>query len=179
MDPEHTNSQPDVPLSFYILGVMMIASAAGAMSLRNLVHCALCLALSFAAMAGLFLQLHAPFAAFAQVLVYIGAVAILIVFAILLTRNSEAQPSRRSNGLALGLAIALLLGGAMVVMTTTTPTFSGAANQHVPTVRELGGLLMTRYIVPLQLIGVLLTAALIGAIIIAKQESEPPGEEPS
>src|SRR5438067_5498065 len=79
-----------MPLSFAITAALILISAIAAMSLRNLVHCALCLIVTFAGLAALFLQLDAQFVGFAQILVYIGAVAILIVFAILLTRGGEA-----------------------------------------------------------------------------------------
>ena len=81
-------------LPFAIIAVLTLASAVAAMSLRNLVHCALALTVTFAGLAALYLQLDAQFVGFAQVLVYVGAVAILIVFAILLTRGSE--PPRQS-----------------------------------------------------------------------------------
>ena len=79
---------------FTILAVLTLASAVAAMSLRNLVHCALMLMVTFAGLAAFYLQLDAQFVGFAQILIYIGAVAILIVFAILLTRGSE--PPRQS-----------------------------------------------------------------------------------
>ena len=74
--------------TFTLLAALTVASAIATMSLRNLVHCALALAVAFAGLAGLYLRLDAQFVGFAQVLVYVGAVAILIVFAILLTRGS-------------------------------------------------------------------------------------------
>ena len=76
-------------LPFSILGALTIAGAAAALTLRNLVHCVLALTLAFVGLAGLYLQLGAQFVGFAQILVYVGAVAILIVFAILLTRGTE------------------------------------------------------------------------------------------
>src|SRR6267154_6475309 len=80
-------------LSFAIIAIITLTVAIAAMSLRNLVHCALALACAFAGLAALYLQLDAQFAGFAQILVYIGAVAILVVFAILLTRGSETPES--------------------------------------------------------------------------------------
>src|SRR5438046_2234859 len=77
-------------LPFAIIAVLTIAAAVAVMSLRNLVHCALALTVAFAGLVAAFLQLDAQFVGFAQILVYIGAVAILIVFAILLTRGGEA-----------------------------------------------------------------------------------------
>src|SRR6266704_2736432 len=80
-------------ITLIILGLLTLAGAIAAMSLRNLVHCALALTVTFAGLAALYLQLDAQFAGFAQILVYIGAVAILVVFAILLTRGSETPES--------------------------------------------------------------------------------------
>src|SRR5881396_4263307 len=79
-------------LIFAIIGLVTLAGAIAAMSLRNLVHCALSLVLALGGLATLFLQLDAQFVGLAQILVYIGAVAILIVFAILLTRSDDQTP---------------------------------------------------------------------------------------
>ena len=81
-------------LPFAIVGMLMIAAAVLALTLRNLVHCVLALVLALVSLAGLYLQLDAQFIGFAQILVYVGAVAILIVFAIMLTRAGE--PMSRS-----------------------------------------------------------------------------------
>src|SRR5438094_4030745 len=97
---------------FLIIALLTIASAIAAMSLRNLVHCALALTVTFAGLAAFYLQLDAQFVGFAQILVYIGAVAILIVFAILLTRGSEApQQSIFSSTWTVGVGIAALVFG--------------------------------------------------------------------
>lgn len=163
-----------MPASFYILAALTLASAFAAMTLRNLVHCALCLAGAFIGMAGLFLQLDAAFAAFAQILVYVGAVAILIVFAILLTRNSEEQPGQRATSLLPSLAITGLLAGTFVAMIASTSLLEPLVQTVQPAVADLGTLLMTTHIVPLQITGILLTAALIGAVIIALKEPAEP-----
>src|SRR5258707_15357442 len=100
-----------MPLSFTITAVLTLASAIAAMTLRNLVHCALCLIVTFAGLAVLFLQLNAQFVGFAQVLVYIGAVAILILFAILLPRSSELRTNlvrTFSYSWCTGFAVALV-----------------------------------------------------------------------
>src|SRR5215475_2898681 len=102
---------------YIILALLTIASAVAAMTLRNLVHCALALAITFAGLAAFYLQLDAQFVGFAQVLVYVGAVAILIVFAILLTRGSEPpQQSIFSSSWAFGAVIAAAVFGVLVVM---------------------------------------------------------------
>ncbi len=159
-------------LPFAIIAGLTVGSAIAAMSLRNLVHCALSLVVTFAGLAALFLQLNAQFVGFAQVLVYVGAVAILIVFAILLTRSAEpGPPVAMTTGAGWGIAIAiaafLAMAGAVtssVVMQRTAPPPSAV------TVRAIGEKLMTDYVLPLEVIGLLLTAAMIGAVIIAMQE---------
>jgi NADH:ubiquinone oxidoreductase subunit 6 (subunit J) len=159
-------------IAFAIIAALTVVSAVAAMSLRNLVHCALSLAVAFAGLASLYLQLGAPFAGWAQVLVYIGAVAILIVFAILLTRSSEpAPPSVIARPWIVGVAVAALVFGVLA----NAMLNSSIANRELPakpepTVREIGTQLMTRYVLPLEVVGLLLTAATIGAVIIAMQE---------
>src|SRR5882762_4449276 len=104
-------------LPYAILALVTIASAVAAMTMRNLVHCALALALTFAGLAAFYLQLDAQFAGFAQLLVYVGAVAILIVFAILLTRGSEPpQQSVFSSGSLFGVGVALAVFGVMATV---------------------------------------------------------------
>jgi len=151
-------------------------AAAAAMTFRNLVHCALAMAVSFVGLAAVYLHLDAQFVGFAQVLVYVGAVAILIAFAILLTRSGEiASRSILAPGWATGLVVAVavfaVLGWA-VLSSTALPVEVQPAPEV--TVRELGDALMTRYIIPLEVIGLLLTAAMIGAVVIAMREKEDP-----
>src|ERR1700710_809690 len=97
-------------ISFAVIAALTVVSAIAAMSFRNLVHCALSLALGLAGIAALYLQLGAAFVGWAQILVYIGAVAILIVFAILLTRSSESTPQPvLSPSWGIGVAIAIIV----------------------------------------------------------------------
>ena len=157
-----------------LLALLTLVGAVAGMSLRNLVHCALALTVAFAGLAALYLQLDAQFVGFAQILVYIGAVAILIVFAILLTRGSERpQVSILSPSWLGGIAVAVVVFGVLAM----TIVRSAVTNRDLPatpqvSVRQLGEQLMTKYLLPLEVIGLLLTAALIGAVIIAMQEKE-------
>ena len=161
-----------MPLSFIIISVIMLFAAAAAMSWRNLVHCALSLVVALAALAALYLNLGAQFVGFAQILVYVGAVAILIVFAVLLTR-SDATPNQAvlSPGWLTGIGISAIvfatLGWAVLHST-------GLSRETPPppeaTVKNIGDALMTRFVLPLEVVGLLLTAALIGAVIIAMRD---------
>ncbi len=161
-------------LPFAIIAALILLGAVAAMSLRNLVHCALTLMLAFAGLAALYLGLGAQFVGFAQVLIYIGAVAILIVFAILLTRGSEPPREAMFSGTwIVGVGIAAGVFGLLSAVVLS----SRALTHEVPavpeaTVRQIGEQLMTKYVLPLEVIGLLLTAALIGAVIIARQEEE-------
>src|SRR5436309_371164 len=159
---------------FTILALLTLAGAIAALSLRNLVHCALALTVAFAGLAALYLQLDAQFVGFAQILVYIGAVAILIVFAILLTRGSEPpQQTILSPSWLGGLAVALAVFGVLAAtVLRSSVTFRGLQPAPQVDVRQLGEQLMTKYLLPLEVIGLLLTAALIGAVIIAMREKE-------
>jgi len=158
--------------TFIILALLTIAGAIAALSLRNLIHCALSLTVAFAGLAALYLQLGAQFVGFAQILVYIGAVAILIVFAILLTRGSEAsQKSIFSPFWLAGIGVALAVFGVLAtIIVRSSVTHRTLPARTEITIRALGVQLMTRYLLPLEVIGLLLTAALIGAVIIAMHD---------
>jgi NADH-quinone oxidoreductase subunit J len=160
--------------AFIILALLTFTAAAAAVSLRNLVHCALALAVSFVGLAFIYLSLNAQFVGFAQILVYVGAVAILIVFAILLTRSGEPSTDRMLSpgwfgGVAVAITVFALLAWA-ILESGALPT----EPERVPelTVKQAGEALMTRYVVPLEVIGCLLTATLIGAVVIALRERE-------
>jgi len=164
--------------SFYIVAGVTVLSGIAAMSARNIVHSALLLVVTFAGLALLYLQLDAQFVALAQILVYIGAVAILIVFAILLTRSSEVGPGSPRLLASAGFGVLIALG---VFATLARAVVSSAIVRRPPgtfsplTVRQIGKGLMSDYVLPLELIALLLTAALIGAAVIALQDRRKAG----
>ena len=162
-----------LPIAFIVVAALTLVSTAAAMSLRNLVHCGLCAAGSFAGLALMYLQLNAEFVGFAQILVYVGAVSILIVFAILLTRSSEIKSGVTK---ATASSVACVAVAALLFCAIAIPIVKSASVQRPPvataqaSVQKIGEQLMTRYVLPLEVIGLLLTAALIGAVIIAMRE---------
>jgi NADH-quinone oxidoreductase subunit J len=183
-------------LIFYLLAALTVAGGMAAVLLKNTVHCALALTIAFAGLALLFLNLDAQFAGFAQILVYIGAVAILVVFAILLTKGSETPQDGVFSrswlvGLTAAAAVFAVLGWAVVASAPRlaragAPAFPAtsvsAATAATPastvspapavTVEQIGRALAGRYVLPLEMVAVLLTAALIGAVIVAMHEKE-------
>ncbi len=164
----------EVNLPFFILSVLTIVGAAAALTLRNLVHCVLALMLAFVGLAGLYLQLDAQFIGFAQILVYIGAVAILIVFAILLTRGTES-PSQSivSPSWAISSVVSVVVFGVLAWTTrSSVVTRHPIPPQPEMTVKQIGNALMSRFALPLEVIGLLLTAALVGAVTIAMQDKQ-------
>jgi NADH-quinone oxidoreductase subunit J len=156
---------------FLILALVTLVGAGAAMMLRSLVHCALALAVAFAGIGMLYLNLGAQFLGLAQMLVYVGAIAVLIVFVILLTRGGEDDPreERSFTGALLALAVFGVLAWAVL-----HSGFVPAAVAPQPTIRQLGFALMDHYIFPLEVIGLMLTAALIGAVIVAMKEKPGP-----
>ena len=162
-------------VAFFILVVLTLAGAVTAMSLRRLVHCALALAGSLAGLAALYLELGAQFVGLAQILVYVGAVAILIVFAILLTSSTEEDSPRgfaRSNSPAAGIGIGAAVFALLAWAICEHAAASRAAFPTKPAapVQQIGAALMGRFVLPLEVIALLLTAALIGAVILAMEE---------
>jgi NADH-quinone oxidoreductase subunit J len=161
-------------LAIVILGVLTIGGAVAALTLRNLVHCVLSLTLSFLGLAGFYLQLSAQFVGFAQILVYVGAVAILVVFAVLLTRGAEptAQSIFSPSWLWSSIVSVAVFGVLAWTIHTSSVVRRDLPLQPVATVKQIGDALMSRYALPLEVIGLLLTVALIGAVTIAMREKQ-------
>jgi NADH-quinone oxidoreductase subunit J len=166
--------------AFLILAAIAVAGTAAAMGLRNPIHCILALTAGFAAIAALYLQLDAQFVGLTQLMVYVGAVAILAVFAIMMThRPSSTQPAPRYThwltGSLIAAAIFALL--AWAIRHTIAPT-QAPPPEPSATVQQIGDALMHRFVLPLEIIGLLLTAALIGAVVIAMDPPKQQSKEP-
>ena len=154
---------------FVLFGGLTLVGGLGLVVTRNVVHAALFLLLSLSAVAGLYLVLLAEFLALVQVLIYGGAVIIVVLFAIMLTRNSEYPriSDNRQWPLAAitSLALAVIFG---VAMWQSAPS---ATNSNSPAFADLGNSLFTRWAVPFEIASIVLLVALIGALIIARSDS--------
>lgn len=157
---------------FLILAVLTIAGATAAMTLHKLVHCALALSIALVGLAGLYLDLGAQFVGLAQVLVYVGAVVILIVFAILLTRSDEVPVQKKASWLAGSIVSAAVFAVLAWAVTAGGSAMGTATAQPQAPMKEIGSALMQRFVLPLEVVGLLLTAALIGAVVIAMEEKQ-------
>jgi NADH-quinone oxidoreductase subunit J len=156
--------------AFIVIAILTLAGALAAASLPKLIHAALCLVVAFFGIAAFYFLLGAEFVGLVQVFIYVGAVAVLIVFTILLTRRSEEN----TGGLNwTGVAIALAVFAGLLWAILGTPALLISAQQIEPlTVKRIGEALMTQFIWPLQCVGLLLTAALIGGLILVMEEKE-------
>ncbi|GBF33517.1 NADH-ubiquinone oxidoreductase chain J [Desulfocucumis palustris] len=157
-------------VAFYVLAAHIVVSALLVVCVRNIVHSVLWLAVCFVAMAGLFLTLDADFLAAVQVMVYAGAVCIMVVFGIMLIRRSDMGHSNLFNGqtkIAGGVvALVIVLCGALSARTQWL-----LSPNEVPaeTVDNIATLLLSKYVIPFEVAALLLLVALIGAIILAKE----------
>ena len=162
-------------IAFWIISIITVVGALLAVTLRNLVHCVLSLILFFFGIAGHYFLLRADFIAAIQILIYIGAVAVLILFAIMLTRNVTGTEGPRETlggkwwaGSTTAAVIAAMLWWAVSGDKVASATPGGAQAQS--SVLQIGKILIADWVVPFEAMAVLLTAALIGAVVIALEE---------
>ena len=155
-------------VAFIVIAILTLAAALAAATLQKLMHAALSFAVTFVGIAAFFFLLGAEFVGLVQVFVYIGAVAVLIVFTILLTRR-DVEKERGFNWSGVVVAIAVF-GGLISVIFETQSVSVAAPTIPALTVKHIGEVLMTNYVWPLQCVGLLLTAALVGALILVLEE---------
>ncbi len=156
-------------VAFVFIAILTLAAALAAVTLRRLIHAALMLALSFLGLAAFYFFVGAEFVGLVQIFVYVGAVAILIVFTILLTRR-ETETTKPLHWFA-GGAIALLVFVALAWAISQSPALAVSASPRPSiSVKQIGETLMTGYVWPLLCLGLLLTAALIGALVLVMEE---------
>jgi NADH:ubiquinone oxidoreductase subunit 6 (subunit J) len=167
-------------IAFALIAFLLLASAAAAMVLRNIIHSALLLVVSWFALALFYLWAGAEFAAFAQALIYAGAISMVVLFAVLLTQRTLGDftlaPESRRRAIAAVLAGAIV---ASVIAYAVLGSSLGPASAPVPavTVRELGVQLAGPQAAALLVAGVILTVALIGAVVIAAQPAKSDRED--
>jgi NADH-quinone oxidoreductase subunit J len=156
--------------AFVIISILTLAAALGAATLQKLMHATLSFAVTLVGVAALFFLLGAEFVGLVLVFVYIGAVAVLIVFTILLTRR-DVETHRGVNWSGAFLAAAVFVGLSWAILKTQSVAVL-APHVRALTVRRIGEALMTNYVWPLQCVGLLLTAALIGALVLVMEEKQ-------
>ncbi len=168
---------------FYALAALTVVSAILVATLPSIIYSAVALLFSFAGVAGIYVLLSADFLAATQILVYVGGILVLILFAVFLSnRISSATLSSPIHFRWPAAVICLCLFGVLSYMGVSTAYVVKPVITYQPTTAEIGELLMTRYLLPFEAVSVLLLAALIGAALLSRPDAagsrKPDMEEP-
>ena len=165
-----------IQIVFVILAVGAIGSAVGVVTSKNIFYSALMLVACLFLVAGFYVLLEAPFLAAVQVLVYVGAIAVLIIFAVMLTEKMMSKKARAWNEQWwVALVVALCLAAVLLYVVVTATWQVSPATPPTDAIAALGKALMSTYVLPFEVASVLLLMALVGSIIIAREEK--PEEE--
>jgi len=156
-------------IAFFALAGLTLLAALAVVALKNILHSALALVVTFIGVAGIYFLLEAPFLAVVQVLIYVGAITVLIIFAIMLTRRLMGSSLAQFTGkwwIAAPLALALF---GMIGLVAYSTTWLLRPKEALPAdaVAALGTELMTTYLLPFEIASILLLVALVGAIVVA------------
>jgi NADH:ubiquinone oxidoreductase subunit 6 (subunit J) len=160
-------------LVFAAISLVTLGAAIAVVTNKNILHSAYYLVLAFVGVAGIYVMLEAPFIAVIQVLIYIGAIAILVIFAIMLTRRLMSKDMEQRNKQWIWSALgSLVLFGVLgwLVYNASWPVVEGAVPQDPITL--MGQELLSTYVVPFEIASVLLLAALVGSILIGREKDQ-------
>lgn len=160
---------------FFISAIIAVASAWGVVTSKNIVHSALFLALSFTGVAVLYILLNAEYLAAVQLLVYTGAISVMVVFAVMFTLRgdvAESSPNVKKSvwGALVGALVFIMV--TLVILTNNDWRILAMPAVSVGTTAELSKLLLQWYMIPFEAAAILLTVALVGAVILAKGGNE-------
>jgi NADH-quinone oxidoreductase subunit J len=160
-------------ITFYTLSAIAVISAVLVVSLRSLIHCVVSLALLLLTIAGLFITLFAEFIALVQVLIYVGAVIVLFLFLIMLTyRITDKTITQTNEQKGISFIISGLLLFLLITVLNRTAWNTSQEIVAENTTSKIGNLLLTTYVLPFELISIVLLACLIGAIVIARKDKD-------
>ncbi len=158
-------------LLFYLIAAVTVVSAAGVAFSPNIVYSAFSLMGTFMGVAGIYVFLAADFVAVVQVLIYVGGILVLMIFAVMLThRIADVRVSNRSVGRVPSLVIIALVGGVMGRAALGANWKLVPLGTPQPTTYAIGNGFLTEYLLPFELASVVLLAALIGAVVLSRKE---------
>jgi NADH-quinone oxidoreductase subunit J len=160
-----------VAIVFYVVAITMIVGAVGMVLNRDMIRSAMLLVLVLSGVAVMYVLLSADFLAIAQLLVYVGAIMILMLFAIMLTPNQLDLPGGSPQAQRVSAALMAVAVGALSIWAVVNqPWLLRKSSLNLETASSIGTLLLTTYVLPFWIASVLLTVGLIGAIVIAREE---------
>jgi NADH-quinone oxidoreductase subunit J len=157
---------------FVLLAIGIVGGGLAVVTLRNVIHSAIAMMVCFGSLAGMYALLGAPIVAAAQVLIYLGAISVLILFAIMLTQAGDANlpaPFHRQAPIAIVIALATV---ALVGWATVQTDWGAAAEATEAAADAISSALFSEYALPFEIISLLLLAAIIGAIFMARRPEE-------
>ena len=155
---------------FFVLAALMLISGLLVVTMRDIIRCGLAMIVCFGALAGIYVLIGAPLLGAAQVIVYIGAISVLILFAIMLTQTKDA-PSRLVFQTQAGPAAIAAVIIAVLIALAVNATDWGEVGQRVHQGTDaLSRLLFSDFVLPFEIVSVLLLAAVIGGVFLAKRE---------
>ena len=159
---------------FFVLAEILIGSGLLVVTMRDIIRCGLAMIVCFGALAGIYVMAGAPLVAAAQVLVYIGAISVLVLFAIMLTQTKAAPSRLVFQTQSVGAAVAAIIL-ALIIALTVGATDWHAVGQRVHTATDqLARVLFADYVLPFEIVSVLLLAAVVGGMFLAKREEGGP-----
>lgn len=157
---------------FLVVSAVILLGAIAMVTVRSIVYAALMMILSFAGVAGIYVLLEAPFLAAVQVLIYVGAISVLFLFGIMLTQRSAEGPGRfRNQQWAYVFGAVTVLAAVFPILLVRADWILSDARPVADPVVDLGKALLTTYVLPFEVASVLLLMAMVGAIIIARQDA--------
>ena len=156
-------------LVFFGLATLVLGCAAGVAFSKNILYSAFLLLGTLAGVAGLYLYVGADFVGIAQILIYVGGILVLLLFAVLLTNKiGEVRLSNSSVGMAMGVPIGMVVIGVLAFIATET-AWPETEAVSTPSTQRLGDAFLREYLLPFELSSVILLMALVGAMVIARR----------
>jgi NADH:ubiquinone oxidoreductase subunit 6 (subunit J) len=154
----------------WVFGFVMIFAGLLVVTMRDIIRCGLAMIVCFGALAGIYVILGAPLIAAAQVIVYIGAISVLILFAIMLTQTKDAPSRLVFQSQAIPAAIAAVIIGVVVALAIAATDWGEATERVRVATDALSKVLFDQYVLPFEIVSVMLLAAVIGGVFLAKRE---------
>lgn len=155
---------------FWILASIMLGAGLLVVTMRDIIRCGLAMIVCFGALAGIYVLMGAPLIGAAQVIVYIGAISVLILFAIMLTQTKDAPARLVFQTQAGAAAIASVVIGVVIALAVVATDWGAVAQRVEVDTRDMATILFTDFALPLEVVSVLLLAAVIGGVFLAKRE---------
>ncbi|MBF6604625.1 MAG: NADH-quinone oxidoreductase subunit J [Chloroflexi bacterium] len=162
-------------LLFVLFAAILLVAGLLVVTMRDIIRCGLAMIVCFGALAGIYVVLGAPLVAGAQVLVYIGAISVLVLFAIMLTENKAAPARLVFQTQARPAAIASIVLAAIIALTVSATDWGSLATRVRSATEDVARALFASFTLPFEIVSVLLLAAVIGGIFLARREG---GERP-